>query len=60
MMITEQQYKKATGYFPEQDDLERCSCKEAGQPGHFFCGWCGLHDLPRFWCGCSFINMEVK
>ena len=41
-----------TGNIPENDDLDRAYCKDAGKPGHLQCGWCLKHDKPRFMCGC--------
>lgn len=49
MTITRAAFKKATGFLPEQDDLERCNCDKAGQLGHFMCGWDKARDLPNFW-----------
>lgn len=48
-MITRAKFRKATGFPPEQDDLERCNCDKAGKIGHFMCGWDDERDLPRFW-----------
>lgn len=45
-MITADQYEKATGYAPENDDLERANCKAAGKLGHWSCGWNHDADLP--------------
>jgi len=38
----------ATGKVPEQDDLDRCDCLDAGTKGHELCGWDGERDMPRF------------
>ena len=51
MTITAEYFEKATGYPPEQDDLDRCNCEKAGQIGHFSCGWDDEHDLPVFQTG---------
>lgn len=53
MTITAEQFEAATGYPPEDDDLERCNCSEAGQLGHYYCGWCPTHNKPVFSCGCA-------
>jgi len=45
-------FKKMTGREPETDDLDRLNCEEAGNPGHRQCGYCRVHDKPRFECGC--------
>lgn len=51
-MITAEQFKLATGYEPANDDLERCNCPQAGELGHWQCGWCEVKNRPRFMCGC--------
>jgi hypothetical protein len=58
MQITEMKFKAATGRLPEQDDLDRCNCNQAGQIGHFCCGWDAKANLPRFetFGSDSFIN----
>lgn len=43
------EFIEATGREPVDDDMERVNCVDAGQPGHYACGWC-KHDLPRFCC----------
>jgi len=50
--ITTQQFEEQFGIAPEQDDLERANCPEAGLPGHKQCGVCKEHKKPRFLCGC--------
>lgn len=47
--ITRARFRKATGFPPEQDDLERCNCDKVGQIGHFLCGWDFETERPRFW-----------
>lgn len=49
MKVTRSQFKAATSFSPEQDDLERCNCDKAGQLGHFMCGWDEKRNLPNFW-----------
>lgn len=46
--ITRKKFIAATGRKPEQDDLERCNCGNAGAIGHWCCGWDYKHDLPMF------------
>ena len=48
MAITREKFIEATGREPEQDDLERVNCKQAGEIGHFCCGWDEPANLPRF------------
>lgn len=52
-MIDAQQFEELFGRAPEQDDLDRVNCGEAGTLGHVSCGICGVHNLPRFMCGCA-------
>jgi hypothetical protein len=49
MKITAERFKAATGIEPEQDDLERCNCRQAGAIGHWHCGWDRARNLPVFW-----------
>ena len=49
MRITRKKFKEATGHDPQQDDLERCNCKKAGQDGHTMCGWNKEGGVPVFW-----------
>jgi hypothetical protein len=51
------EFEEFLGSPPENDDLERVNCKEAGTIGHSQCGWCLYHSRPRFECGCV---TEVK
>ncbi|CBW47004.1 hypothetical protein [Roseovarius sp. 217 phage 1] len=46
-MITAEMYEKATGHKPVDDDLERANCRQAGELGHFHCGWNEEENLPR-------------
>ena len=55
-MITEEKFREHVGRPPERDDLERCNCAKAGEPGHFGCGWCE-HKLPVFECTECFIKV---
>ena len=50
--MTRFKFKRKMGYKPQDDDLERVNCKLAGKIGHSLCGWCKIHDKPRFMCGC--------
>jgi len=48
-MITREQFIKAVGCEPQDDDLERCNCPLAGEPiFHSMCGWDDELNLPRF------------
>jgi hypothetical protein len=51
-VIDRDQYLERFKSMPNQDDLTRVNCAEAGTFGHGFCGLCAQHDLPRFFCGC--------
>lgn len=45
--ITAEQFEKATGVPPINDDLERANCPDAGKVGHTGCGWDHEHNLPN-------------
>ena len=47
------EFEKATGRKPDQDDLERVNCNQAGEIGHISCGWCHKCDGPCFQCLCG-------
>jgi hypothetical protein len=49
--ITAERFTAAVGRAPEDDDLDRCNCRDAGKIGHSGCGWCQECDRPRFICG---------
>lgn len=50
-MIDRKRFVEATGREPEQDDLERCNCPDAGAIGHLCCGWDNAADKPQFEIG---------
>lgn len=50
-MITAEHYTARMGGPPVQDDLERCNCPQAGELGHYQCGWDAEYDLPIFLVG---------
>jgi hypothetical protein len=56
--VTAEEFKKKTGHPPVQDDLERCNCWAVGLIGHQQCGWCEVHDQPRFMCGKECITVK--
>ena len=47
-MIDATRFKEATGHEPENDDLDRANCPDAGKLGHQDCGWNHTHNLPNF------------
>lgn len=49
-MITAENFKEIIGHAPIQDDLDRCNCPNAGEPGHRSCGWCDMCNRPYFMC----------
>jgi hypothetical protein len=51
MEITKEYFTEKVGRAPEQDDLERCNCKDAGKVCHSQCGWNYERDLPVFMVG---------
>lgn len=62
--MTAEEYEQKTGFPPQNDDLDRVNCKTVGEVGHWQCGWCKTHDLPRFSCPCktaaSYYGIEIK
>jgi hypothetical protein len=50
-VIDAKTFEEKTGHKPQDDDLERSNCKEAGVLGHTFCGWCDDCEKPVFMCG---------
>lgn len=58
--MTPEEFTKRFGFEPNQDDLHRASCTEAGTVGHTVCGVCPEHGLPRFRCGCiALLNIRA-
>ncbi len=51
--MTAEEFERRTGQAPRQDDLARVNCELAGEVGHWQCGWCAVHDGPRFACACA-------
>jgi len=51
MNITAELFKQYVGREPEDDDLERCNCKTAGEAGHTMCGWNSKENLPVYMAG---------
>jgi len=49
--ITIEMFEQATGMLPIYDDIERCNCPNAGELGHWSCGWCESKNLPYFMIG---------
>lgn len=39
MKYTEEEFTKMTGREPEGDDMDRLNCEQAGQAGHYQCGF---------------------
>jgi len=58
MNITAEDFERATGHAPEQDDLERCNCDKAGQLGHDFCGWSETYGKPNFLLPYNLVRVE--
>lgn len=50
-MITQELFKQYVGREPQDDDLERCNCNNAGKAGHGQCGWNNKQNLPVFMVG---------
>lgn len=49
--ITAEHFEKRTGRRPENDDLDRSNCPDAGEIGHYCCGWNERADMPVFEVG---------
>lgn len=47
---TELDFENRVGRAPDNDDLDRVNCGEAGTRGHRGCGVCEKHNLPMFTC----------
>lgn len=60
MDINEEVFLKATGHKPENDDLDRCNCKEAGKLGHDWCGWSRMVNRPNFHLPYAFVQAERR
>ncbi len=58
--ITAEYFEEATGYPPEDDDLERCNCTKKGTLTHSCCGWNEEANLPQFYIGPSYIDNMRK
>lgn len=54
--MDEAEFRRRVGTPPVQDDLDRVNCPKAGETGHWQCGWCEVHDKPRFMCGCVLMD----
>jgi hypothetical protein len=50
--MTADEFAAKTGRAPTQDDLARVNCTHAGTILHRLCGWCLVHDTPRWECPC--------
>ncbi len=48
MKITAEQFEAAVGHPPQDDDLERSNCPDAGSLMHQSCGWDHERNLPEF------------
>ena len=48
MTITPQMFEEATGRPPENDDIERVNCPDAGSDGHLGCGWHVERNAPMY------------
>lgn len=51
--ITAEEFEKLFGRPPFEDDLDRVNCDKAGDVGHWMCGWCLEHGVPKLKCGTS-------
>ena len=51
-IFTEKEFIEMVGSAPEQDDLERLNCPDAGKIGHSSCGYCVTNNRPKFMGHC--------
>ena len=51
-MMDAKEFERKVGREPALWELEQINCKLAGLIDHPLCGWCKVHDMPRFQCGC--------
>jgi len=51
-VYTAEEFEAMVGRPPQDDDLDRVNCPDAGLLGHLLDGVCGVHEVPRFVCGC--------
>jgi hypothetical protein len=49
-VVDEVAYEVLTGFAPENDDLERANCENAGETGHLACGLCSTCGKPTWTC----------
>jgi len=56
---TEEDFKKYTGYEPDDDDMHRVNCDMAGEAGHVNCGIC-IHRMPVFMCNICFHESTIE
>jgi hypothetical protein len=51
-VYTAEEFEAMVGRRPQDDELDRVNCPDAGLPGHWMDGVCLVHEAPRFVCGC--------
>ena len=56
----EHEFLIRTVHMPRNGDLDRINCDNTGEPGHWNCGWCKEHNLPRYNCMCRAPEPEKK
>lgn len=50
------EFESRMGRPPANWELDRINCPNAGQIGHYACGWCDFHSQPVIVCGCRVRN----
>lgn len=51
--MSPEEFEKTFGFKPENDDIERAECPDAGLLGHFNCGVCPNCGMPRYTPSCT-------
>jgi len=49
--VNRREFETLVGRPPDQDDLHRANCTQAGDVGHLMCGLCYVCNQPKFVCG---------
>lgn len=52
MKISAEEVQRRIGRTPSVMDMALINCALVGEPGHWHCGWCEIHNMPRTTCLC--------
>ncbi len=56
--MNKEEFEKVVGRPPDNDDMHRVNCPDAGKLGHWCCGMCKC-GLPRFMCSGQFARCDT-